>query len=724
MKPINTLSRFLAVLLLLIGCAYSSTGQRVPKSITKRDERNIRSAAEQTVGNLVNLLNTVADPGNSTADLDDAIANAFNADSRVRIFFQNDFEADDDLDPSIPADESLSKDIKAYLRQFRNFYFQNKPLSIRYNITEISEIHIGEANLYLKVYFNQLMNGKDRKDNAFPSKMPKVAEMQILSIGGQWQTLVSHLDRQSKADRQTNTPVVTISDAGANSDNDLSVTQHSPAYYRNQLQKGIRLLSENNYTEAFYAFKEAKRFGETEAEADMRIKEMMSRMRGQNIEPTEYLFDGLNSRALNLQDKYRYTLARNYYNYAMEVRPAAAKNVATALLALSQIQSKQQQLLDLLDKSAYNEAVKGFSSALQKEPYNPTLHVGLARAYAGLGQSNEAEEEFTAAIKADPSFPETYRWRGSYYKDRKDYRQAYDAFANYQTRSDDSGDVYVLSDLAFCRGKLAQLQNNVPLALEEYNSALQYNPENKEVLIAQADLLRTQGDKGIKAAKKLIDDALRRDDKSAEAYAVKARIFESEVNKAAAADAYQSAIKYDKDNPRWYYELGKLQMELNDKTDNAAILTFTSCMNIRTSSREDALLQVQALWKRGKCYYLQNRNDEAEADYNAFRQKAKMLSTPFNVDYANLLIKKAKYDEAAFVLKQAGEKPEALLSMGILNYTRYPSNEASYADYFTRAFRDGVSQEVVKNAPNMRMVYENCGLVKSLVKKFKYDTDF
>lgn len=352
------------------------------------------------------------------------------------------------------------------------------------------------------------------------------------------------------------------------------------------------------------------------------------------------------------------------------------------------------------------------------------LHVGLARAYAALGQPEQAEAEFEAALHADPGFPEAYKWRGYFYKDHKDYRRAYDALAGYQARAEDTADVNILSDMALCRGKLALAQNNIVQAAESFNAAIQYNPSNGEALIAQADLLRLQGEKGIKAALKLVDEALRQDDKNAEAYAVRARIFESQADKEAAAEAYQSAIKFDKDNPRWYYELGKLQMEIKDKTDNSAILSFTTCMSIRNASREDALLQVQALWKRGKCYYLQNRNDEAEADYDAYRQKARMLPPQFKVDYANLLIKRARYDEALAALKQAGEKPETLLSLGILNYTRYPTDESTYADYFTRAFRDGVSQEDVKNAPNMRMVYENCSLVKSLVKKFRYNADF
>src|SRR5262249_32135776 len=118
----NTRGKKPALIALLLCCSMVAFAQRVPQSISKRDEKNIRAAAEQTVNDLTNLLNTVADPDNSTSDLDDAISNSYTPDSRVRIFFQDNFEADDDLDPSIPAEEALTKDIKAYLRQYRNFY--------------------------------------------------------------------------------------------------------------------------------------------------------------------------------------------------------------------------------------------------------------------------------------------------------------------------------------------------------------------------------------------------------------------------------------------------------------------------------------------------------------------------------------------------------------------------------------------------------------------------
>ncbi|MBS1614712.1 MAG: tetratricopeptide repeat protein [Bacteroidetes bacterium] len=714
---------FIAFILLCLS-APVVWGQRVPTSITRRDERNIKAQAEQTIGDLVNLLNMVSDPDNSVTDLQMAIDNAMTADSRLRIFFQDDFEADDDLDPNIPADEAMGKDIRAYLRQFRDFYKQNKALSIRYQITQVGDIHVGQLHLYLKVFFNQIMDGKDRKGNSFPSKIAKVAEMQVVTIGGQYKTLISHLDRQTKAGDYGNTPTVTISDAAESNADDGTNTPHSESYYRMQLAAGISLLGESNYTEAYYSLKEAKRFPATAGDAENRIQELMAKMRSRNIEPTESLYEGLSTKAAQLQDKYRYNLARNYLNYALEVRPSATKNAAANLQALSQLQAQQQLLLDLLSKGAYQEAQKGFSTALAKDKLNPMMHIGLARAYAQLGQSDQAESEFRVAIQMDPSYPEAYKWMGNYYLDKKEYRLALDALAGFQARTEDTGDVQVLSNLALCRGKLASAQNNIVQAAENFNAAIQYNPENTDALIAQADLLRLQGEKGIKAALKLIEDALKQDEKNAEAYAVRARIYESQANREAAAEAYQSAIKFDKDNPRWYYELGKLQMEIKDKTDNSAILNFTACMNIHGVTREDALIQVQALWKRGKCYYLQNRNEEAQEDYEAFRQKARLLPSQFSVDYANLLIKRARYDEALASLKLAGEKPESLLSLGILNYTRHPTDESSYADYFTRAFRDGVSQDDVRNAPNMQMVYENCSLVKSLFRKYKYRPDF
>ncbi len=719
----NTRRRLPLLLLLLLWSA-AAFAQKVPKSITKRDDRNIRAAATQTMESLVNLLNFVAEPENTSSDIDDAIANAFAPDSKTRVFFQSDFEADDDLDAQAAA-ENLTKDIKAYLRQFRNFYKQAKPLSIRYSVTEVSDIHIGEANLYLKVFFNQQMNGKDRDGKAFPSKMPKVAEMQILSIGGQWQTLISHLDRQSKADRSMSTPVVTISDAGGEGSADANGPQRSEAYYRTQLANGTRMLNEYNFTDAYYALKEAKRFPATEGEADARINDLKAKLRSQNQEPTDYLYSGLASKAESWGEKFRYDLAKNYYNYAKEVKPASAKSAAASILALSQIEAKQNNLYSMLDKGSYSEAVRGFTAAIGEEKDNPALYVGLGRAQAGLGANAEAEEAFANAVRLDANYPETYRARGAFYKDRKDYQQAYDAYAAYQTHAEDTADRAVLSDIAYCRGRLAQMKGAIPAAMEAYTSALSYNPDNVDVLVAQADLVRMQGEKGVEQAKKLIKEALRRNDKNPEAYAVRAQIALNEADKGGAADAYQQAIKWDKDNPQWYFELGKLQMELNEKTDGAAILTFTQCLNIRTVSRVDALKQIQALWKRGKCYYLQNRLDEAEADYSRFMKEAKMLTNPFYVDYANLLIKRGKYDEAQLHLAKAGQRPDALLSLGILNYSRNPGNEAGYEDYFNRAFRDGVSEEAVRAAPNMRQLYDNSSLVKGLVKKFYHgNTDF
>ncbi len=710
MMMARMLSRWISgIVVLIVCCTAQADGQKLNTKLTTRDVKNIKAQAELTLSGLTRVMNTVADPSLSPSDLDEVIANAFIGDSRI--FYQNEFEVDDDTDPDNATSDLQSKKISSYLRQFRNFYKQNKATSIRHEVTQVSDIYVGQTNLYLKVYYTQHLGGKSVDGKAYPKRY-KVAEMQVIPIRGQHQTLINAINFADKQETGSKT-TVTIVDADSDTRSTSSADIYTEAYCRQKLQAGTKLLSESNFTEAFFALKEAQKHKATEGEADNRTKEVYAKIRALSIDPIEYLYNGLTSRAQSLRDKYRFEEAKRYYAYAQEVKPASSKAIGIAMNAISEQQAKEEIIWNLFNKGSYAEAAKGFRTAISKgQSDNPNLHIGAARAYAAMSKFHEAEDAFGAAIKADPGYAETYKWYGLYKKQRKDYAGAFDAFVNFQSRADEPNDPIVNSEMAYCRGKLLK---DPAQSLEFFKSAVTFNDRNLEARLELADAYLRMKD--IRTAKKVVKELLEADNSFGEAYALQARMLEADNDKPAAAESYKMAIRYEPTNFNYYYELGKLQMTPELARYEDAIQNFSLCINAPVKSINNR----QAYWKRGKCYYaLGNRNEDAYKDFLKADEVMPTAPSAFYVDYGNLLIRLRKYDEAVQFLSKALADPGASLSLGVVNYLLYPQDEEKFLNYFERAFRDGVASDAVKSEPVIATLYEHNKKFKSLLKKYKY----
>jgi len=706
--------KVLIVLSILLYGSMQADAQKVNSKISKRDDRNIREQAKATIEGLARLMNTIADPSLSSTDLDDAVANSLTGGSRI--FYQDDFEVDDDSNPENNTSGTDLRNISTYLHQFHNFYHPKKEGSIKYDVTDIPEIRVGQNNLYLKVYYTQTMNGTNSHDVPFEKRF-KVAEMQVVSANGQYQTLINAINFADKKESGGFT-VVTIVDAKSDDAGPSDGENHSADYYKQRLSLGSRLLSENNFTESYYNLKEARKSKSFESDADGKLNELFAKIRSQNMDPTEALFNGLFSRAQTVLDKYRYNEAKQYYSYAKEVKPSSGKAIGLAISAVNERQSKEQLLFKLYDQGAYAEAVKGFQKAIDKnQSDNPSLFIGLGRSQQALGNDDEALAAFNSAIKADPSFAESYKWLGYFYKYKKNFKAANDAFVNYQSRADDPGDPIVGSEVALCRGMQAFDRHENSSAIDFLNSAVSLNSNNKEASLGLANVYLDQRD--IKSAKKSIRMVLDHDNSYAEGYYIQAKILEVENDKKGAEASYKSAIKFDPKNYVYYYDLGKIQMEPELAAYQEAIQNFSVCIDAPVKM----LFTRLAYWKRAKCYYnLGNRDEESFQDFKKAETAMPAKPPAFYVEYANLLIRTKQYDKAMENLSHASTDPSANLSMGMISYIQFPQDEDKFLNYFERAFRDGVSAEAVKNNSTITELYNNNKRFKSLVKKYKYNT--
>lgn len=712
----KVLLKSLCLALVVLSVTLPVQAQRVPTSITQRDDKNIKAAARSAVDALQRVMNSVAEPSFSSSDLDDIIGNAMVGGSRI--FFQNDFEVDDDTDPENKKSGESLKNISDYLKSFRNFYHQNKEGSIKLEVSDISNVRVGQNNLYLVVYYTQTMNGKTSSGKAF-GKVLKRAEMQVAKENGQYITLISRIDFVDKKDDLSRVKTVTISDA-AGEDNGQDSRQFSEDYYKLKMSSGAKLLSENNFVEGFYDLKEAKRNASTQGEAETRLNELFAKLRAQNIDPVEYLYSGLFNRAQALAKDYHYDEAKSYYQYAKEVKPINGPAIGTAISSVNDKQAKDQVIWQLFQNGAYADAIAGFQKAIDKgQSDNPFMYIGLGRSYQALGKEEEARAAFDEAIKADPSNAESYKWLGYFLKSKKDFRNASDAFINCQTRATDPNEPMVASELAFTRGMLAYQRHENAQAIPFLTTATSLNPKNKDAFLGLAMVYTDARD--LKAAEKAVNSALQIDKSFADGYNQLAKIREIQNDKPGAEEAYKTAIRFDPNNYNFYYDLGRIQMDPSLAKFQDAVQNFSYCIN----APQKTLFTKIAYWKRGKCYYdLGNKDEEALEDFKKADAQMPMRPPTFYVEYANLLIRLRQFNQALDNLSHAAADPAANLSLGVVSYLQNPSDEDKYLNYFERAFRDGVAGDFLKNNRNITELYGSSKKFRSLVKKYKYNSFF
>ena len=77
-----------------------------------------------------------------------------------------------------------------------------------------------------------------------------------------------------------------------------------------------------------------------------------------------------------------------------------------------------------LEDGRYDEAVKEFSEALQKNPDHAMARLGLAVTYMQMGSYNEAMQEFNLVIEHNPDLAPAYADRGILYDQMGEHEKA------------------------------------------------------------------------------------------------------------------------------------------------------------------------------------------------------------------------------------------------------------------------------------------------------------
>ena len=688
--------------------------QQPRSSYTRNERENIKEKARETLLDLQEFFRFATDPTDppSSEDIEDAVAGKFSGDSKI--FFNPVFEVDNDTDPANTTSGEKVLAIKQYLLSYRDRVKVAKDEAISIGNISVMDnnIYAGNPYNYIRVQYTLKMKGTTVNGKPLTLSRAMIATMSIVDQKNKFQTLISGIYFANR-ELPENERIIPVSDRGADKQDEAQAVERPPAYFQAKLAKGIRYAADDDFVHAFYALSEAKNSSALASQVKAEFDKLNSRMRRKNYDNVEDLYTGLVAAAEKLGAQYRYDDAIHYYRYAREVNPIKSKEVNVAINDLRTKQTAEKTWLDLLERGAYDDARKGMEAAVRKDATNVNMLVALGRVQAAVGNKPAAENFFSSALRLDAENPAIYLWQGTSLLQLQDFDGASGALAKYKMYAQEEAVPETEDYLNYAKGMMLVKGKEYAAAIDMLSRSAR--PEASLEVVRIYLIPQTRN---FKAAERLTSDVLKKYPSNADAHYLQGRLLilasNAETisrNKELAIKEYEEAISYNPNNFAWQYELAELQLGKGLYKD--AIRTYTICLEKSPSA-------IAALHGRGRCYALDGRDDEAQADFKIYLAKNPAPSPAFFVDYGRLLTRKGDYDAAGKMLQRAGDDKEALLASGVLSYAKNPADEQAYLALFKRAFVKGVSRESVSADPYIRKLYESNREFRKLMREHKY----
>ncbi len=634
---ISGIAPTLALLAFALG-ASATVDTAGSSGLTQQQLTRIQSDVTKTLDRLALHLSFLASPDTDEADLADAIEMQFAPPDNI--FWNKEFELDDDADPRASAKGQQRVRVDEYLAKFHFRVKARSADAISLAILDFSPVYRGENGLFMQVIYRQRFSAVSPQGDPFPDQSLRMAYLRIERLGAGFRSYIAGIDFASAArvdSRGKNVVPISGSAPGSMPDREL---KRSERYYVGMLHEGIDAMQRENFAAAYYALREARQGSSTETDARGRLSQLVIRMNDKGLDYKSGIGKGLLDAGDRLMARYLPEAATRYFIYAKEADPAVSFEASAKLEKAATVLEKQRMMEALLREGAAGEALSAYRGALDSDSGNPVFATGLARAYAMLGRDSAAFGTFQSAIRSAPGFPELQQAYGIYFMRRRSFRAAHEAFVKYQGICEDPGAPSLLAQIAYTKGLSLLLENQLVFAADSLKAAVIYNPGMTEAFVGMAELFLRQGN--MRAANKSLDLALAIDGRFADAFHKRGRVLEAQSNTVAAIRAYQEATKLGAGVAEYFWDLARLQMENPEDDYTAAIQGFTTCIGLCA----DKGLGVQAYLKRGRCYMLRRKYVDAEADFRTYEKLSYTKLPGFYKDFVEVLKRNGKMAEA------------------------------------------------------------------------------
>ncbi|XP_061769115.1 protein O-mannosyl-transferase TMTC1 isoform X2 [Nerophis ophidion] len=140
----------------------------------------------------------------------------------------------------------------------------------------------------------------------------------------------------------------------------------------------------------------------------------------------------------------------------------------------------------------YDEALRVYREAVRLQPENTDIWLALAQVLATAGHTKEAEKMTRNIISREDSCIECYRLLSSMYSKHGNHTEALEALNKALQQNPD--DVTVTAELHFSKGNQLREMNQLDLAFESYQLAVELKPDQSQAWMNMGGIQHIKGD--------------------------------------------------------------------------------------------------------------------------------------------------------------------------------------------------------------------------------------
>ena len=735
---------FLACLLigLYTFCPANSFGQKKTTVLSERDTASINNAAKASLKQFFLTLYFISDPSYSSEDKRTFIEKTFTTEDKI-FTDRKKAQIEDDHNPasigSVGSESSLNAEDYLNALSVACKSVDNNNI---FTISHISCVHKVAGRLAVKVRYTQQFFFQFEGDEK--TEYPKVLREAVFFVQRDtrhtWRAYINNiyfLDTSRMPQSSECVPVIDVLGDVATD----SLTPEKTALFRYLMEKGTRAILSKSYVEAYYCLKSASLAPAlTKQCKDLISDRLYVTMLKNGIENQDaFLADGLQKKAQDLQETFRYREALAYFGFAYALNPTSL-GLYNRINALEDKNDAVEKVAGLFNNGIYarakDEAIKMLQDQDNKK--NPYLFVLLAKSYERLNNYKSAEVAYDAALKLETTVPSIFVDQSEFFRNspNPDYGKAYEALVNAINLTDpaDPATAGIKSEMALCkglaafsRGDFTGAADSFELAANTFESALTLNPKNVDAFVMAGKCMMELGRPA--DAIRNYERAVAVDPKCGRAYYLLSVAYHSLYLKTNNGSDVELAIRHmrsathlERTNGAWNMELGVALMHHQAGDSTAAdympeaITAFSNCILF------DSVTTNSAFIYRGECFFALGQFENAREDFEKVDTTCLPDKTFFN-DLGFMYLKANKPDSALLYFNRNADKNgramygkgEAIFLNNLYNATSEP-----YLVWFEKAFRAGLSHDLVVNDAVMSLISKKDKSVRKMKKSYGY----
>jgi tetratricopeptide (TPR) repeat protein len=716
-------------------------GQKKAVAVSERDTAAINDAAKNALKQFFLTLYFITDPSYSSEDKKVFIDKTFTTEDKI-FTDRKKAQIEDDHNPAVLGGngDEMALSAEDYLNTL-SVGCKSTDNNNVYNISNISCVQKVAGRLAVKIRYTQQFFFQYEGDEK--SSYPKVIREAVFFVQRDsrhaWRAYINNVYffDTSKTPTADCVPVTDVLGEVATD----SLTPERLAHFRYLQEKGTRAILAKSYVEAYYCLKSASMAPALTTPCKNLISDRLYvTMLKNGIENQDaFLADGLQKKAQDLEEAYRYRDALTYYGFAYALSPTNL-GLYNRINALEDKNEGFEKATGYFNNGLYarakDEAIRMLQDAENKK--NPYLFDLLARSYVHLNNYKSAEVAYDAALKLDPGTASIYINQSECYRQspNPDYGKAYEALVNAMNLTDpaDPAAAGIKSDMVLCkglaafrRGDFTGAADSFELAANTFESAVSLNPKNVDAFIMAGKCLMELGRPA--DAVRNYERAIGVDPKCGRAYYLLSvayrNLYLKSNNPADATLALthlKTAAALDRANGTWNMELGVALMHhhAGDSTSADfladAVNAFSNCILF------DSVTMNSAFMFRGECYFSLGQPERAREDFEKVDTNCLPDKTFFN-DLGFMYLKANKPDSALLYFNRNADKNgramygkgEAIFLNNLYNATSEP-----YLVWFEKAFRAGLSHDLVAHDAVMALISKKDKSVRKMKKSYGY----